>query len=96
MGIKAAPPFAAALLALAASPAAALEAPKDHAGPWTLSGVSEGDPVCKVKLGRQMAIGGWSVELGKACYARFGPGGDVAAWTLYPDGRSASSIRCAS
>lgn len=84
--MKAAPFFAAALLALAASPAAALEAPKDYAGPWTLSGVSEGDPVCKVKLGREMAIGGWSVELAKDCYGKFGLSEDIAAWTVYPDG----------
>lgn len=73
-------------LMLIATPAAALQAPKDYAGRWTLSGVSEGDPVCKVRLGSDMAIGGWTVTLAKDCRAKFGLSPDIAAWTVYPDG----------
>jgi hypothetical protein len=57
-----------------------------NAGRYTLSGVSEGDPVCKVRLGGEMAIGGWTIDLAKDCYGKFGLSPDIAAWTVYPDG----------
>lgn len=75
----------AASLLLAASPAAA-RPPQDRAGRYTLSGVSEGDPVCRVKLGSEMAIGGWSLTLAKDCYRKFGLSRDIAAWTVDTNG----------
>lgn len=76
----------AALAAAVALPAAALEAPKDYAGTWTLGGVSEGDEVCTVKLGDEAAIGGWAIEAPQDCLDKLGVSPDVAAWTVYPDG----------
>lgn len=76
----------ATLLTALALPAAALEAPKDYAGKWTLSGLSEGDAVCTLALTGEEAIGGWAVDLPKDCVDKFPATGDVAAWTLVPDG----------
>ncbi|MDQ0465496.1 hypothetical protein QO010_003285 [Caulobacter ginsengisoli] len=73
-------------LALLASPAAALQAPKDYAGKYTLSGVSEGAAVCKLTLTDEMAIGGWGVSLAKDCYGKFGLSQDIAAWTVLQNG----------
>ena len=67
-------------------PAAALEAPRDYAGAWTLSGVSEGDSVCTATLGTDQAIGGWGVTLARTCAAVFPQAEDVAAWSVLPDG----------
>lgn len=76
----------AVLAAAVAFPAAALEAPKDYAGQWTISGVSEGAEVCTVTLGDEGAIGGWVLDVPKDCFEKFGFSEDVAAWTVYPDG----------
>lgn len=76
----------AALFAALALPAAALEAPKDYAGKWTLSGVSEGDAACTLTLTSEEAIGGWSVDLPGACVDKFGAAEDAAAWTVAPGG----------
>lgn len=76
----------AAMLAAFALPAAALEAPKDYAGKWTLSGVSEGADVCTVTLGAEGAIGGWTLDVPKDCFDKFGFSEDVAAWTVHGDG----------
>lgn len=78
-------------LCLAAAPAVAQppqegQPPQAQAGRYTLSGVSEGDPVCKVRLGTGMAIGGWSLTLARDCYGKFGLSRDIAAWTVYPNG----------
>lgn len=78
--------LAALAVAALALPAAALEAPKDYAGAWTLSGVSEGDPVCTLTLTLEAAIGGWAVDLPGDCVDKFAAAGDVAAWTLVPGG----------
>lgn len=76
----------AALFAALALPAAALEAPRDYAGKWNLSGVSEGDAACTLTLTAEEAIGGWGVDLPKDCVDQFGVTGDVAAWTIAPGG----------
>lgn len=76
----------AALAALIALPAAALEAPKDYAGKWTLSGLSEGDEVCTLKLTSEEAIGGWGVDVPKDCIDKFPVTEDAAAWSVLPDG----------
>lgn len=70
----------------AALPAAALEAPKDYAGDWTLSGVSEGAAVCDVILSADQAIGGWSVQPAADCQDKFPLSGDIAAWTVLSGG----------
>lgn len=75
-----------ALAMLLASPALAQEGPARLRGSYILSGVSEGTDVCKVRLTSQPAIGGWSLDVGKDCYAKFGLSRDIAAWNLYPDG----------
>lgn len=77
---------AALAVAAVALPAAALEAPKDYAGKWTISGLSEGAEVCTVTLGAEQAIGGWSLDVPKDCFQKFGFSEDVAAWTVYQDG----------
>lgn len=69
-----------------ALPAAALEAPKDYAGDWTLSGVSEGDETCDVILSADQAIGGWSLAFAADCQDRFTLPEDIAAWTVLPGG----------
>ncbi|MES2035507.1 MAG: AprI/Inh family metalloprotease inhibitor, partial [Pseudomonadota bacterium] len=74
------------LAAIVALPAAALDAPKDYAGKWTLSGLSEGADVCTVDLGDEGAIGGWTIKVPKDCVQKFGVSTDIAAWTVYPDG----------
>ncbi len=56
-----------------------------HAGVYTLSGASEGQPSCPVKLNTGGAIGGWQVAIGKSCRKKFHLQ-DAAAWTVYPDG----------
>lgn len=79
----------AALAAAVAFPALAaprLEAPKDYAGKWTISGLSEGADVCTLTLGSEGAIGGWELKVPKDCFQKFGFSQDVAAWTVYPDG----------
>ena len=76
----------AALFVALALPADALEAPKDYAGKWTLSGVSEGDAACTLTLTAEQAIGGWGVDLPKDCIDRFGATEDAAAWTVVPGG----------
>lgn len=76
----------AAALALLTSPAAALQAPKDYAGQYTLSGVSEGAAVCRLTLTDEQAIGGWSVTLAKDCHGKFGLSDDIAAWTVLANG----------
>jgi len=81
--LKALGAFAALAFAL---PAAALEAPKDYAGKYTISGLSEGADVCTVNLGSEGAIGGWALKVPKDCFQKFGFSQDVAAWTVYPDG----------
>ncbi|MGX5719369.1 AprI/Inh family metalloprotease inhibitor [Shinella zoogloeoides] len=58
---------------------------KPLAGDWTFSGVSEGDPYCRVTLGTEGAIGGAGVDISATCLRNF-PFGDVAAWTLRDDG----------
>jgi hypothetical protein len=75
-----------AALALLASPAVALEAPKDYAGKYALSGVSEGAAVCRLTLTDEMAIGGWGVTLAKDCQGKFGLPDDIAAWTVLQNG----------
>lgn len=76
----------AALFAAVALPAAALEAPKDFAGKWSLGGVSEGDESCTLTLGDEGAIGGWTIDIPQDCFDKLGISTDIAAWTLYPDG----------
>lgn len=75
-----------ALAAALALPSAALEAPKDYAGQWTLGGVSEGDEVCILTLGEEAAIGGWTINIPQDCFDKLGVSTDIAAWTVYPDG----------
>ncbi|MDP1738945.1 MAG: AprI/Inh family metalloprotease inhibitor [Caulobacter sp.] len=79
-------PLLAGLFAALALPAAALEAPRDYAGRWTLSGVSEGDEVCTLTLTDQGAIGGWGIAIPRDCFDRLGLSEDIAAWTLTPGG----------
>jgi hypothetical protein len=69
-----------------ALPAVAREAPADYAGPWTISGVTEGAEVCTIILGGEPAIGGWTVDVPQDCIDKLGVPEDVAAWTVYPDG----------
>ena len=76
----------AVLLAALALPAVAREAPKDYAGKWTLSGVSEGDAACTLTLTSEQAIGGWAVDLPRDCVDKFAVAEDAAAWTLVPGG----------
>lgn len=76
----------AGLFAALALPAAALEAPRDYAGRWTLSGVSEGDEACTLTLTSGQAIGGWGVDVPKACVDRFAWSADIGAWTVLPNG----------
>ncbi|MBP7705165.1 MAG: AprI/Inh family metalloprotease inhibitor [Caulobacter sp.] len=78
----------AALAAALAFPAAALalEAPKDYAGRWWISGLGEGDDSCTVTLTDEGAIGGWAIKVPRDCFQKFGFSEDVAAWTVYPDG----------
>lgn len=73
-------------LAALALPAAALDAPNDYAGDWTLSGVSEGAAVCDVILTADEAIGGWAVELAADCQDKFKLPEDIAAWTVLQNG----------
>lgn len=80
------PHLLAALFAALALPAAALEAPKDYAGKWTLSGISEGDAACTLILTAKPVIGGWGVDAPKDCIDRFAAIEDVAAWTVSPGG----------
>ena len=54
------------------------------AGDWTLAGVSEGDPYCRVTLGSDAAIGGASIDVSATCLRNF-PFDEVAAWTLRDD-----------
>ena len=68
-------PFVLALTVLA-SPAAALDAPKDYAGKYTLSGVSEGDASCKLTLTDEMTIGGWTGRW----FALVHPGNRAKQW----------------
>lgn len=75
-----------ALAVAAGSPAAALEAPKDYAGDWTMSGLSEGADACDVILTADPAIGGWSVQLAADCQDKFALPEDIAAWTVRPGG----------
>ena len=79
-------PLLAALAALIAAPAVALEAPADYAGQWTISGVSEGAEVSTITLGAEAAIGGWSINVPEECVDRLDVPQDVAAWTVYPGG----------
>jgi hypothetical protein len=60
---------------------------KPYAGAWTLSGVSEGDPVCGLTLGQDPVIGGASISVSATCRRNY-PLEDVAGWTL-----SGKSIR---
>lgn len=76
----------AALFAALALPAAALEAPRDYAGKWTLSGVAEGDAACTLTLTSEPAIGGWGVDASKDCIDKFSLLEDAAAWTVVPSG----------
>lgn len=76
----------AALMAALALPALAHEIPKDYAGAWTLSGVSEGADSCAVTLTDEGAIGGWGVTLADDCAGKFDLSEDIAAWTVYPNG----------
>jgi hypothetical protein len=62
---------------------------KPYAGRWTLSGVSEGDPVCGLTLGQEMVIGGASIAVSATCRRNY-PLEDVAGWAL--SGRSPSLI----
>jgi len=78
--------FLACLVAALALPAAALEAPKDYAGRWTLSGVTEGDPICTLILTDDGAIGGWAVDIPRDCFDKLGLSEDIAAWTVHPAG----------
>lgn len=66
--------------------AAPLKAPGDYAGAWTISGLSEGADVCTINLGDEGAIGGWTLDVPMDCVDKFGLSGDIAAWTVYPDG----------
>ncbi len=78
--------LAAALAAGLTLPAAAQDSPPDYAGPWTISGVTEGAEVCTIALGSEAAIGGWTLDVPQDCVDRLAVPEDVAAWTLYPDG----------
>lgn len=51
------------------------------AGNWTLSGVSEGDPYCRVMLGTEGTIGGATLDISATCQRNF-PLEEVAAWTI--------------
>jgi hypothetical protein len=70
-------------LALVATTAHAQPAPwaAPLAGAWTLAGVSEGDPVCGVTLGKEQTIGGAVLEVSAACRRNY-DFEDVAAWSL--------------
>ena len=78
--------LAAVAIAFPAFAAPKLQAPKDYAGKWTISGLSEGADVCIVTLGSEGAIGGWTLKVPKDCFKKFDFSEDVAAWTVYPDG----------
>lgn len=78
--------LAAALAVAVGLPAAAHDAPKDYAGAWTLSGVSEGAEVCTLTFTSEPAIGGWGLQLADDCQGKFDLSEDIAAWTVYPDG----------
>jgi len=73
----------AAVLPMGASPAASSPLPwaRPMAGAWTLSGVSDGDPYCRLTLGGDGVIGGASIEVSATCRRNF-PLEEVAAWTL--------------
>jgi len=58
---------------------------KPMAGAWTLSGVSDGDPYCRLTLGADGAIGGASIDVSATCRRNF-PLEEVAAWTLRDGG----------
>ncbi|OJT95054.1 MAG: hypothetical protein BGN82_09385 [Alphaproteobacteria bacterium 65-7] len=77
------------LSALPGSAARAADAPlpwaKPMAGAWTLSGVSDGDPYCRLSLGADGAIGGASIDVSATCRRNF-PLEEVAAWTLRDGG----------
>jgi len=74
--------------ALPGSASFAADAPlpwaKPLAGAWTLSGVTDGAPFCRLDLGTQGAIGGASIDISATCRRNF-PLEEVAAWTLRAD-----------
>jgi hypothetical protein len=78
---------AAALLALVALAGPALAEPdvKSMAGPWTLSGSHEAEAACRLTLAAEQTIGGWDLQLPKACLKAFPQLADVTAWTIYAD-----------
>lgn len=80
-------PLAAALIAALATTAwAATPDTKKMAGSWTLSGASEGEGSCSLKLTSDKAAGGWSVDVPAACVKAFPRLKEAAAWTLYDGG----------
>jgi hypothetical protein len=58
---------------------------KPLAGAWTLSGVTDGAPVCRLDLGTAGAIGGAAIAVSATCRRNF-PLEEVAAWTLRDNG----------
>lgn len=74
------------IAALMASPALAAE-PADHAGPYWMGGVSEGDESCNVTLGTEPVVGGWSLDLANDCVDKLGVSSDIAAWNVGPQGQ---------
>ena len=86
------------ILALLVTMAAALAIaaptfdPKSMAGAWSLDGTHEGDPGCTLTFTAEPAIGGWAVKVPKACVRIFPKMADVAAWTIFADGRAIGFI----
>lgn len=57
---------------------------RPYAGPWTLSGVTEGAPYCPLTLGTEGVIGGATLEISPTCRRNF-PLEEVTGWTLRGD-----------
>ena len=83
--MRRAPFLAAALTLLLGLPIQAAEPPlpwtKPFTGAWTLSGLTDGAPYCRLMLGDQGVIGGANLDVSATCRRNF-PLEDVAAWTL--------------
>jgi hypothetical protein len=80
--------IALACLALGVAGAVAAEDALDWAAPlagdWTLGGVWDGDPYCRLTLGAEGAIGGAGLDVSATCLRNF-PLEEAAAWTLRDD-----------
>lgn len=78
-------PFVLAPLPAQAQDSTAQEPPLDWAqplaGPWILSGTSEGDAYCSLTLGDTGVIGGAAITFSPTCLQNF-PLSEVAGWTL--------------